>query len=287
MVQRLKKDDIISRLNSVDELPMLPDIVMKLNSIMQNADFCLKDLTDLIEKDQSMVTKLLRIVNSSFFGFSSRISTVNHAIVILGLNTVRNALLTGSVIDSMPNISGVNGFNIKDFWIHSISVAVVSTHLGERANIHFPDDCFTAGLLHDIGKLVLEEHFKDEFLQILRIIKEERLDFFSAERKVMEKGHDFIGAYLARKWELPEHLIRTIMLHHRYLLSDEYDSFVSLIYLSDYIVHCLKRGDFEIPELPFFDTEDGKRLKKEVDSIPDWIDDVSGDIESACRVLIA
>lgn len=282
----LSEGDIISRLESIDELPALPDMVIKLNSILHSPDFCIKEVATIIEKDQSMVSKLLKIVNSAFFGMSTPISNIKHAIVILGLNTVRNALLTSSVIDGMADVGNIEGFDKKDFWLHSISVAVMSRHLSYRAKIQFPDDCFTAGLLHDMGKLILAEYFKDEFMEILKRMKEDGLDFFNAEEKVMEKGHDFLGAYLARRWNLPENLINTIRFHHEPFYVDENNSLVLLIYLSDYLIYNLKRGDMKIPELSSLKTEDAKRLIRELNLISEWIEDVLKDVDSACRLLM-
>jgi putative nucleotidyltransferase with HDIG domain len=282
----LNKEDIISRLDGIDELPMLPDTVMKVNTMLQEVDFCIKDLSRIIEKDQSMVSKLLKIVNSTFFGLSSRISSVNHAIVILGLNTVRNALLSGSVIESMSSLENIKGIDIRDFWTHSISVAVMSNYLAEKTKLCFPDDCFTAGLLHDMGKLIISSYFVDEFGHICKFIKDENLSFFDAEKKVIEGGHDFIGAYLAKRWNLPPDLISTIRLHHQPLNNLQENEMALLIQIADYMVNNMDKEKAPEPGFLLVHSRISERIWKEIRNFPEWVSKVKEDIDSACKILL-
>ncbi|MBE9571600.1 MAG: HDOD domain-containing protein, partial [Proteobacteria bacterium] len=146
------------KLDSIPDIPTLPSIVITVNKMLQDYDTSIKNLSKAIEKDQSMVTKILRLVNSTFYGFRSRIKNIPHAIIVLGFNTIRNAVVSVSVIKTFSEKDICEGVEIEEFWKHSVAVAVTSRYLAEQTRLDSPEDCFVSGLLHDIGKLVLYQY---------------------------------------------------------------------------------------------------------------------------------
>jgi HD-like signal output (HDOD) protein len=145
---------MVAKIEKINNLPTLPSIALAVNKRLKDYDAPMEDLVALLEKDQSMVMKILRLVNSSFFGLKSTVKSVGHAVTLLGYNTVQNAVVTVSVIESLTLKNKIQDFEIDDFWKHSISVAVMSKFIAAHTRLASPEDAFTSGLLHDIGKII-------------------------------------------------------------------------------------------------------------------------------------
>jgi len=202
------------KIDGIKELPTLPMIYFKVNKALQNSDASVKGVADIIEMDQAMSSKVLHIVNSSFYGFRSKISSINQAVMILGFNTVKNAIVSVSILDVFAIKEKFSGFDVKKFWAHSIAVAVICKHLAEKSRLAAPEDAFIAGLLHDMGKLIMLQYFKEDFGLIWQAQQKTGLTFYDAERTVLPVDHAQIGGYLARKWLFPNSLIDAIASHH-------------------------------------------------------------------------
>ena len=202
------------KIDGIKELPTLPMIYFKVNKALQNKDTSIKGVADIIEMDQAMSSKVLHIVNCAFYGVSSKISSIPHAVMILGFNTVKNAIVSVSILDVLAIKVKFPGFDVKDFWGHSIAAAVICKHLAEKSRIAAPEDAFIAGLLHDMGKLIMLQHFTADFGRIWQSQQDDGLTFFDAERAFLPVDHAHIGAYLARKWMFPNSLIDAISSHH-------------------------------------------------------------------------
>ena len=132
----MKESNILKRLDLIEDLPTLPAVAMEVNKMLLDYDTTISKLSDIIEKDQAMVSKILKLVNSSFFGLRGKISSISHAIVVLGFNTIRNAVVSISIIDAFTVKESLDGFDITNFWKHSLSVAVTSKYLAEKTGIH-------------------------------------------------------------------------------------------------------------------------------------------------------
>ena len=202
------------KIDGIKELPTLPMIYFKVNKALQNNEASIKGVADIIEMDQAMSSKVLHIVNCAFYGFRSKISSIHHAVMILGFNAVKNAIVSVSILDVFAIKEKFLGFDVKNFWSHSIAVAVISKHLAEKSRIASPEDAFIAGLLHDMGKLIMMQHFKEEFGQFWESQQKDGLTFYDAERAILPVNHAQIGAYLAKRWLFPEQLIESISGHH-------------------------------------------------------------------------
>ncbi|MFZ3045589.1 MAG: HDOD domain-containing protein [Desulfatirhabdiaceae bacterium] len=215
------------KLDQIRDIPTLPAILFEINRLLQNENTSVSDIRVVIEKDQTMVMKILKLVNSSFFGFPSKISSINNAIILLGYITIRNAVVTLAVVESFSKKNEQGSFEIEELWKHSIAVAVVSRYLGETFSSVLVNDCFIGGLLHDIGKLIQFRFFRELFDAIWKVITEESLSFSQAEDRLNLVGHADIGGHLARKWMLPPCLIDAIEKHHD--IPNEFESISPLI----------------------------------------------------------
>jgi putative nucleotidyltransferase with HDIG domain len=210
----MNRHQMIKTIDRISDLPTLPAVAMEVNSMLQDVDSPIERLVELLEKDQSMVLKILRLVNSSFYGFKSKITSLRHAVTLMGYSTVQNAVVSVSVIDSLKTKNTLKGFDISRFWTHSIRVAVLSRHLAAQTKLAVPEEAFTAGLVHDIGKVVLVNHFPDVFVELMDVAAAQTITFYAAEMHGDTYPHNLIGSNLARRWMLPESLDLAIRHHH-------------------------------------------------------------------------
>ena len=172
-------------LDGIQNLPTIPHVLLEINRMLQDDEVSNSRMQEVIEKDQAITAKILKLVNSPFYGYRTRIADISQALMILGVNTVRNSIATISAIDIFRTKEKYDSFDIRDLWKHSLAVAVTSRRLAETSRKAPPDDCFIAGLLHDIGKLVMEQHLPDFFRKVLALQKEEGLTFIAAENKIL------------------------------------------------------------------------------------------------------
>ena len=276
----------LKRLDSIPDLPTLPNIVTKVNNLLQDPDTSIKELGNTVKTDQAMVTKILRLVNSTFYGFRSKIRNIPHAIIILGFNNVRNALVSVSIIKTFSEKRTFKGFEIKDFWRHSVAVAVTSRYLGEQSRLDSPDDCFVAGLLHDIGKLVLSQYFTESFGQVWKSVKGNGLSFYEAEKKLLPVSHAQIGGHLAKKWQFPVSLIDSITYHHAISKGVSNLNQLLIVHTANTIVNNYK-GNLEMrPDFSMIDPEARRIMSGQLENLSEWFPDVAAEIESACEFFL-
>jgi len=282
----LDSQTFLKKLDSIPDIPTLPNIVIEVNKMLQDYDTSIKKLGNIIEKDQAMVTKILRLVNSSFYGFRSKIKNISHAIIILGFNTIKNAVVSVSIIKTFSGKKTFGGFEITDFWRHSIAVAVTSMYLSEQTKLDSPDDCFVAGLLHDIGKVVLSQHFTESFSQVWKSVKEDGLSFFEAEQKLLPVNHARIGGYLAKKWQFPVSLIDTITHHHQIRKTVSNLNQLIIVHTADTIANNYEIDSDITPVFSAIDPEAKKAMAGQLETVSDWFPDVAAEIESACEFFL-
>jgi putative nucleotidyltransferase with HDIG domain len=282
----MEAKNILKSLDQIEDLPTLPAVAMEVNNMLLNDDITINKLSEAIEKDQAMVSKILKLVNSAFFGLRGKISTISHAIVVLGFNTIRNAVVSISIINAFSVKESLGGFDISDFWKHSVAVAVTSKHLSEKAGIHSADNCFVAGLLHDMGKIVLLQHFKDLFQKVWIAVKEKNLSFYEAEKSQIQVDHAWIGGYLARKWQLPMPLIDAIRYHHdvKPTIYDQHLLFI--IHIANIIVNIYATDSKDNMELSGIHPDAFSAMGGLLDTVPEWYPDALSEIESACKFFL-
>lgn len=277
---------ILKKLDRINDLPTLPAIALEVNKMLQNYDTSIRTLSEKIEKDQAMVVKILKLVNSAFFGLRSKVSNIPNAVVLLGFNTVRNAVVTVSIMDAFKTKEVSNGFAIADFWTHSVAVAITGKYLAEKTRLHEPDDCFIGGLLHDMGKVILAQHFEDSFKKILKSAEEKNLSFYAAEKTEISFGHAPIGGHLAKKWQLPTGLLDAIRHHHTLSKSAMDQNLMLIVHVADIIVNTYK-ADSKVPlELYEIYPDALKLMMDPLDTVSDWYPKLTEEIESACEFFL-
>lgn len=196
----------------IQQLPSLSVVITRLLVLLQRDDVSMDELTAEIGKDQALMVRILRIANSPFYGLSSRISSLQYASTLLGLHTLQGIITAAGVIDHFP-AGQDQTFNRQSFWQHAIGTGIVAQVLARRSGLD-AEQAFTAGLLHDIGKVVLAVYFEDEFVRVLAWRDEHDCLIREAEHAVLGFDHTEIGAHIARHWKLPRLLINAIQFHH-------------------------------------------------------------------------
>ena len=278
----MDEQQILDKLDRIKEIPTLPAVVFELNKYLQDPDTSIKTVCQTIEKDQAITLKILRLVNSAFYGFKSKISDLRNAIVLLGYSAVRNAIVSLSVINSFSSkhVALLN-FDITQFWKHSLAVAVTSKNIAQLSQKESPDNCFVGGLLHDIGKVILAQYFQDLFEQVWTTLQDKHISFYEAEKIKLPIDHTIIGAHLASKWQLPEGLIDAIRWHHEFQPQSKNANFLRNIYLANFIVNSYDIDPELRLDISKMHPDIVKFMMNMMEDIGDWYSGLTGEIEAA------
>jgi len=232
---------IRQRVQSISRLTTLPQIATRVLELVENPRTSASQLGDIIASDQVLTARILKLANSAYFGFPRRISTLNLAIVVLGFNALRDLVLSISIIDQF-RVRSNHQWNLEKFWRHSVMVAIGAKVLSRLRGYTPAGEVFVGGLIHDIGYLVLMQHFPDLFQEAFEYAEKNGVAFLAAEYRTLGFSHAEVGAWLSEGWNLPEKLVKAIQYHHRPHRVREKSEFVWFIHLADLISHSLNEG---------------------------------------------
>ncbi|HJO27015.1 MAG: hypothetical protein CMK00_08825 [Planctomycetes bacterium] len=213
----MTKDLIKKRLGEKLELPSLPAAVQRVNALIEDPAAGMRQVGAAIGLDPPLTAKLLRIVNSAYYGLSVPVVSVEHAASILGIRGLRTLLLRVSVYDLFAHLHDHPEFDVRGLWKHSILTAQLTVATAARSRLRSDvttDELYVCGLLHDIGQFLMIEHVGDEFIEAWSRAREQGTSPVSTEREVLGFSHTDLGAMLARRWSLPTHSIQAIRFHH-------------------------------------------------------------------------
>lgn len=246
----------IRLLENLKELPTLPTVVAQLMMTLNEPTSSARDLERLIANDQAIAARLLKLANSAFYGLPGKVASLSRAITLLGFNTVRSLVLTIGVIDKFSGPSGGRYFDRGEFWEHSLTVATVARLLGARDPGFSPEEAHLAGLLHDIGKVIMDNFQPLKFQEAMQLVRDRNMNPLQAESLVLGLSHDEVGAIAAGEWRFPDFLREVIAFHHKPENATRFPEIVQLVAMADLLVPSLKeqehRGDdYSIPaDLP-------------------------------------
>ena len=232
-------DEILA---SVGDVSPLPGTVARLVEVINNPRSTPKDIVEVIRYDQAVTSQMLRLCNSAYFGLQREVQSLDDAVRLLGTMKVLHLLMAVHGKALLADKHSGYGMEPGVLWKHSVAVALAASILGGRVSPDNVGSAFTAGLLHDIGKVVLNEYVGQEFARIARMVTEEHISFAEAENQVLGVSHEEIGEKVAQKWKLPEALVRCIRHHHRPSELQPPDPLVDTVHLADCVCMLLGIG---------------------------------------------
>jgi putative nucleotidyltransferase with HDIG domain len=194
---------------AVEAMPAFPKSVQQILEMTRQMDCTPKELVQVIESDPVVTVKILKVVNSAYFALPKQVTSINHAVVFLGFNTIKNLALSIAAIGMLP-AQNEAGFDTGDYLLHSLSTATIAKRLALRLDDASPMDCFIAGLLHDFGKVVLAQFMPQEFKPALQKCQADGASLHLALRQTLGIDHASIGAMLAQKWRFSPDLVAVI-----------------------------------------------------------------------------
>ena len=264
------------------QLPSLPQAVLEVMKLLGDEEASTADIADRIERDQALTARTLRIANSAFYGVPGRIGTIRTAIGILGLRTVGTLLTTAGVsaqfaTDKCPE------FQFGMFWRHAIATALMARGLAKPLRLD-EDIAFTAGLLHDIGRLALAAQFPAETGQVLRHAHDLDLPVLEAERRVLDVDHLAIGVLIATHWHFPDAVIAAIA-HHHGPGAGTVATIADVIHVADAFAHALDPSDNEDESVPSVESAAWARLELSIPQCLAVLASTSAGVAGLCEAL--
>lgn len=280
------KINLLDELSDISSVPTLPTVVSRITTLLQNPQTSADEIGHVITTDQSLASKVLKLVNSAFYGFPGRISTITHAVVILGFSTIKNVVLTASIFEAFKaSKSDDTYFDMGKFWMHSIACGAAAQTIAQQKGVPNKEEFFIAGLLHDIGKIIMLQYLPDEFEKVLHSLKEENRLFYDAELSMFSTPHPSIGGYLTELWNLPQNLNYAVKFHHNPSMEREHFEITAIVHAADIIVRALNLGnggDFKIPSA---NADVWKYLNINEKTLPKLLYQINEEVEKATIFL--
>uniref|UniRef100_A0A7C4AAH7 HDOD domain-containing protein n=1 Tax=Fundidesulfovibrio putealis TaxID=270496 RepID=A0A7C4AAH7_9BACT len=245
-----RKDQILA----VKDLPTLPKVLDEVSRLVKDPDSSTEQIAKLIAMDQVLSAKVLKMVNSPIYGFPGRISSIHHALVLLGFNVLRGVIVSTSVMDIMNE-------NMVGLWEHSVGCALASSVVARRCGLKDVEDISVAGLLHDLGKVVTAVQLPELKAGVEALVATRDMTFLEAEKALMGFGHDRVNAWLADHWKLPPAIKEGMSYHHKPQLARLYPEVACCVHLGDFFVRLFEYGSGGDDNVPYLEPDALKKLK--------------------------
>ncbi len=234
------------------QLVSLPEVCMQVQSMADDPRCGAEDLGQLIGQDTALTTKLLKLVNSAFYGFSAKVETVSRAVSLVGIAELRNITLAASATELFADIPAER-MDMVSFWRHSVFTGLVARKLAKSCNVLHNERLFTAGLLHDVGRLLIFMRLPEESNEILASERAHHQDnLCDVERAILGFDHAEAGAELLKFWQLPPSLYAAVRHHHHPQDAEEARLEAAIVHLANAITHYLEHADSMHPS-PYYD----------------------------------
>jgi putative nucleotidyltransferase with HDIG domain len=218
-----------SKIENINALPTVPGSFKSISSFLEKPAVSLDKIGHLISQDPALTTKILKMVNSAAYGFPGRISSISHAVMLLGLNVVKGLLLGVSVFEIMEKM-------MSGLWAHSVGCAIAAREIAGKLNIKDPEEISVAALLHDIGKVIMILEYQQEYEETIREASTAECLIYDAEKVFFTETHTSVGMWLAEKWNFPRNLVEVIAYHHTPQMSRLAVKETAIVHLADILV---------------------------------------------------
>jgi len=235
---------VTKALAKIGEIATLPEVTLRIINVIEDPKSTARDLHAIIKKDPPLTAKILKVVNSAFYGLPGQVGSVERAIVLLGLRAIKNIAVATSVTRLFNGARSVSGFDPKELWRHCLAVGVASHLIFQKKNRGLAEEAFLAGLIHDIGIIVAFQAFADRFAEVLARVGAGNTSWCQAETDVFGVDHEMLGTGLAVKWKFPMGLRAAIGYHHApERVSEENRNMACAVHLAD-VIACKDRMGF-------------------------------------------
>lgn len=263
---------------AVDGMPAFPKSVQKILELTRDVNSTPKDLVEVIDKDPVVTVKVLKVVNSAYYSLPKQITSVGHAVVYLGFNTIKNLALSIAAIGMLPK-DNASGFDVQQYLLHSLAAAGLAKQLALKMDDADPMDCFIGGLLHDFGKVVFAQFMPNEFRTALQSSQTQSIPLHTALQQTIGTDHFVVGAMLVEKWRFAPHLIETIRFQHPSNFKDT--EMIACVFGANQISKRLKFGFGGNPVVDEFPESVQKRLGGTLDEVIARLGDLTSLFEEA------
>lgn len=246
----------------------------RLSVLIEKPRITLDEISRFVANDPALTTKVLKMVNSAIYGFPGRISSVSHAIMLLGLNVVKGLLLGVSVFEIMQT-------SMLGLWDHSVGCAVVARLIALRKGLKEPDEVSVAGLLHDIGKVILILEYPREYEAAIKDAQTQGVIISETEKNHFAESHANVGGWLAEKWRFPRNLVEVIENHHKPQLSRLAQTETAIVHLSDILVRARGMGFAGDNSLPVINAAAFETLKLTETDLKEILKEMESSLEES------
>jgi putative nucleotidyltransferase with HDIG domain len=233
------------QVENINTLPTVPGVLKRLSGVIEKPRITIVEISAFISNDPALTTKVLKMVNSAIYGFPGRIASVSHATMLLGINVIKGLLLGVSVFELMQK-------TMSGLYQHSFACAIASRVIAQKKGLKEPEEVSIAGLLHDIGKVILTLEYPVEYQAAMNESREKGIPIFDAEKGQFNATHANVGGWLAEKWRFPGNLIEVIECHHRPALAQNAPLETAIVHMADLLARARGfgfAGDVFVPEV--------------------------------------
>lgn len=220
----------------IQDMPPLSISVSKIVELSKNPKVDAKMLNDIISVDPVLTGKVLKLINSAYYSLPNKVTSLIRAIVMLGINTIKNLVISTGVVSAMKQKYTTTALDLESFWRHSLGVGVMAKYFAQKQNIDpkLIEEFFVAGLLHDIGKIPFNSVIADTYLEVIQYSKMKSLPICEVETRFLEINHSELGLRIANLWKLPSTLRESIAHHHTFSeVSTEQQKLVATVCLAN------------------------------------------------------
>src|SRR5688500_16044840 len=243
------KELITQALGKLTAIATLPEVTSRIIATVEDPKSSAAQLHKIVSHDPALVTRILKVVNSAFYGLPGQIASVERAIVLLGLNAIKNIAVAASLGQLFRGVKLCEGFTAKDLWTHCIAVGVTAREIARLMKLPLADEAFLAGMIHDIGLLVSLQTAPEKLVHVCERAKNSKVSFVDLEREIMGMDHQQLGAALCEHWKFPRSCQLVAGYHHRPpLLSNENRLLVTLVAVADTLC-CSENKGFNLTAL--------------------------------------
>jgi putative nucleotidyltransferase with HDIG domain len=225
----------------ISDLLSLPDVCLRVQNLLAEPNVSAAQIGAVINYDPGLTARLLKIVNSAYYGMQSRIETVERAITVIGMKDLQALVLATSAVDTFNRIS-TDLVDMEAFWHHSVFTGLAARNLAREIRMKRPESIFVAALLHDVGKLILYQELPEESQQVLDRCADDLTRQTEIEQELLGFDHGMVGAALLRAWSLPENLVTAVRHHHQPDAAESYRIETAIVHIANGIACTVEPG---------------------------------------------